>query len=393
MKCIACGEENVQNARFCAFCGAKLSEEPASPAAQEVPPADSAVSPVDETARPLTENPYQPPRAPVILTPSAAAAEPPAETKNNEAEPPREHPLPRQIIKPAPKRVFLFDEEEEDEGERRRIEEHAQKRVKVAGRPMYEDEFEEYDEYDEDEEDIYDEEGMTSGGRIFVRIFSLLTVLILAAALVSFAYGTSVGRRLRASFGLSSNADDYLLLADWQLAQGNASDASDSYYNAFKLEQDDYELSLLVGDGFERSDDDTRAEALYVLLIQAYPQADEPYDRLMALLIRQGRTAEYESLLLTRAERQPGYLPPSVTEPITPTASHSAGAYAAPLYLTLDAGGAPIYYTLDGTTPSASSIRYGGAIVLEQTGVYTIRAVSIAGDLVSTEWSASFVIS
>jgi len=312
MKCIACGEENVQNARFCAFCGAKLSQEGTpSPVTEETSaPIESveAVPESDQTARPLSENPYQPPR-PIIIPAAAPTA---ASEENASAE-----SAPRQIIKPAPKRMFLFDEEEE-EAERTA----PRKRVQISGRNVYgdDDEFEEYDEYEDDEEDIYDEEGVVSAGQIFVRIFSVLTVLILIAALVSFAYGTSIGRRLRASFGLSGNAGDYILLADWQLAQGNASDASASYYNAFKLDIDNYDLSLTVGTGFENSGDDIRAEQLYSFLITEYPQADEPYDRLMALLIRQGRTAEYESLLLYRAERQPGFTPPVASEGAAPAA-------------------------------------------------------------------------
>ncbi len=324
MKCIACGEENVQNARFCAFCGAKLSEGTPSPVTEEAPaptePAESiqqtANTAADQTARPLSENPYQPPRPFIIPSASAPASAP---TPASEEEESHEAAAPRQIIKPAPKRMFLFDEEEEEEAERPAV----RKRVQVGGRDVYaddEDEFEEYDEYDDDEEDIYDEEGTVSAGQIFVRVFSVLTVLILIAALLSFAYGTSIGRRLRASFGMSGSAADYVLLADWQLSQGNAADASASYYNAFKLDTDNYDLSLTVGTGFENSGDTLRAEQLYSFMITEYPQADEPYDRLMALLIRQGRTAEYESLLQYRAERQPGFTPPLSSESAAPAA-------------------------------------------------------------------------
>jgi len=397
MKCIACGEENVQNARFCAFCGAKLSEGTPPPAAQEptaaAPAADEEPveqpaadpAPADQTARPLSDNPYQPPRSPVI--PAAAPAA--------EAEAAHEPPSPRRIIQHAPQRVFLFDDEADEDSEKRsrQEKERAQKRVRVSGRSVYdeEDEFEEYDEYEEDEEDIYDEEDAPSGGRIFVRIFSVLTVLILIIGLCSFMYGTSIGKRLLASFRMSSSAEDYLLLADWQLAQGSLTDASASYYNAFKLDMENYELSLAVGTGFEKAGDDMRAEQLYAYLIEEYPQADEPYDRLMSLLIGQGRMSEYESLLLYRAERQPGYTPPSVTEPVTPNSSHTGGAYSAPLQLRLEAGGAPIYYTLDGSLPSASSTLYSGPITLEK-GIYTIRAISMLNGKVSAEWSASFVV-
>ena len=68
MKCTACGENNVDNARFCAFCGAKLDTtrdlpvvEPANEAKATEKPASE---PAKETAPPLREHPNQPvPRA------------------------------------------------------------------------------------------------------------------------------------------------------------------------------------------------------------------------------------------------------------------------------------------------------------------------------------------
>ena len=387
MKCIACEKENVQNARFCAFCGAKLPDEaPATP-----PEEPTAAHTVRQTARPLSDNPYQPPRSPVIHSARPVETAKPAEAVPEKAEEPaRESSGPRQIIKPAPKRVFLFDEEQEEEDARREKEARAAKRREA-------DEFDEFDEfeddYDEDEDDdIYDEEDEPSGGRIFVRICSVLTVLILIAGVIAFMYGTTIGSRLRASVGMSSKAEDYILLADWQLQQNSLSDASESYYNAFKLRQDDYELALTVGTGFEKCGDETRAEQLYTYLITTYPQADEPYDRLMALLNRQGRTEQYEAMLTYRAEHQPGYTPPTTPAPAAPTASHAGGAYEGSIQLTLEAGGAEIRYTLDGTAPTAESFLYTGPITLT-TGTYNLRAVAIENGQISPEWTGSFIVS
>lgn len=384
MKCGACGKDNIYGARFCAFCGEKLAAE--APAAQQSEPAktEPAAGP-RQTARPLSDNPYQP----VRFTPSpyARPADPPAEPSETE-EAPESASGPRQLIKPAPKRVFLFDEEQEEEEARQTKEARAPK----IKRPEP-DEFADFEYDDEDgEDDIYDDEDAPSGGRIFVRIFSVLTVVILIIGIVSFLYGTTVGRRLMASAGMSSKSEDYLLLADWQLAQNSLADASDSYYNAFKLDQDNYELALTVGDGFERAGDETRAEQLYSLLITSYPQANEPYDRLMALLNRQGRTDEYERMLEYRAEHQPGYIPPTPAAPQTPTASHEGGSYIGSIMLTLDATGAEIRYTLDGTEPTAESLLYSGPITLT-AGTHTLRAVAVQGDQISGEWSGSFIIS
>ncbi len=447
----------MPTARFCAYCGVKLSGDVVPPA-----PAETAEK-TDATARPLSDNPYQPHRAVVkpILTAStaenptvretAAASEEnvkPSEAVNSETasaaaeEPaagygiPPEEPLPvdppfyssvqpqrapvlskesaepaansesvtRVRIKSSPKRVFMFSDEEEED-----IRPHG----KNLRSSLYadEDDDEDYiDEYDgirefeenhefEDDEDDYgeyeDEDDEPTAGHIFVRVFSVLTVLLLIVGLFAFAYGTSVGRRLRASMGMSSSAEDYLLLADWQLAQHTLSDASDSYYNAFKLDTDNYELALAVGTGFENASDDARAEALYSYLITHNPQKDEPYDRLMALLNRQGRTSEYEALLGYRAAQQPDYQPPvsQVSQILrTPIGSHESGAYAGSLTLTLDAGGAEIRYTIDGTAPTAQSLLYTGAINLSR-GSHTVRAVAVVNGIISAEWVGNFFIS
>jgi len=100
MKCLACGKDNVQDARFCAFCGAGMPVTP--PVAEDTPQTD--VPPARQTARPLSANPYQPYRAPII--PSANPSESEPEEKETPA---AESASPRQLIKPSPKRVFLFE--------------------------------------------------------------------------------------------------------------------------------------------------------------------------------------------------------------------------------------------------------------------------------------------
>jgi len=402
MKCIACGKDNVQDARFCAFCGAGMPVQ--EPVAEEKPQTDMPAA--RQTARPLSDNPYQPPRAPVIPSANPAAktaAQPAAPVVQESDSPAPESAAHKPLIKPSPKRVFLFEEEEEEE--RRRAAEAAKKngrRRKADDEEddpfdgdLYDEDSDEFDEFEyddsEDDDDPYEDDG-PSAGRIFVRVFSVLTVLILIVGVIAFMYGTTIGRRLRASMGMSSEAEDYLLLADWQLEQNSLSAASDSYYNAFKLAQDDYELAVTVGKGFENCGDDVRAEQMYTYLISTFPQADEAYDRLMALLTLQGRTEQYEALLTYRAEHQPGYVPPALPAPETPTASHQSGAYAGSVQLTLEAGGAEIRYTLDGTAPTAESLLYTGPIMLGK-GTHNLRAIAVRGGEISGEWSGSFVIS
>jgi len=189
MKCIACGKDNVQDARFCAFCGAGMPVQ--EPVAEEKPQTDMPAA--RQTARPLSDNPYQPPRAPVIPSANPAAktaAQPAAPVVQESDSPAPESAAHKPLIKPSPKRVFLYEEEEEEE--RRRAAEAAKKngrRRKADDEEddpfdgdLYDEDSDEFDEFEyddsEDDDDPYEDDG-PSAGRIFVRVFSVLTVLIL----------------------------------------------------------------------------------------------------------------------------------------------------------------------------------------------------------------------
>ena len=222
MKCSACGEENSPNARYCSYCGAKLTTAPApeaetKPPVAETPKAEAAPKAVS-TAQPLSDNPYQPRRMPTIYDNAAQAAHPVSIDENTT---------------PAPKRtpVFLFDDEKEEEELNRRREaarREAEEERRELARKKAEDPF--YgEEDDEDYDDEEDEEESSHRGRVITAVISIVTILLLCVALYAFLFYTSMGSRLRAYYGISAGADDYVCLADWQLEQGNATDAAASY--------------------------------------------------------------------------------------------------------------------------------------------------------------------
>ena len=64
-----------------------------------------------------------------------------------------------------------------------------------------------------------------------------------------------------------------------------------------------------------------------------------------------------------------------------PVFTPAAGTYNAAQNVTIacETEGASIYYTLDGTEPTASSTKYTAAIVLDSDGTHTIKAVAILG--------------
>ena len=63
-----------------------------------------------------------------------------------------------------------------------------------------------------------------------------------------------------------------------------------------------------------------------------------------------------------------------------PTITPASGTYteAQTVTITNNAEGATIYYTTDGTTPTASSTRYARPFVLAKNGTYTIKAIAIS---------------
>ena len=350
MKCSACGEENAPNARFCSYCGARLT-----------PPAEEAAESRDSersasTARPVSDNPYQPRRMPKIHAEPVPAPEPAQE----EAKP----------------KVFLFDDEQDEAEARRKKREAARRKKQEEEEPFFDDE----DEDDEDYED--DEENAGRGGKIFVGVISIVTVLILVLGAFAFLFYTASGSRLRAYYGLAAGAEDYAVLGDWQLQNGNEAEAAVSYYNAFLLKRDDYDFALKTAQSFERCEAYERAEQMYMYLIDQYPMESDPYDYLMALLVKEGKDDEYAGLLAYRAEHQPGYvIPQTAGEAIAPpTLSPEGGSFTGSVHISMSAEeGCDIYFTIDGSQPTKSSRRYTGPVIL-YSGVYTVKAAAFSPD-------------
>ena len=215
MKCTACGENNVDRAKFCAFCGAKLEEQRHMPTLQ-APVEESKAEERSEYARPLGDNPIQPARRamPHISAggeASSRATATPHFTPMQSSAPVQAVPVPP--AEKAPK-VFLFDEEIEEEEEKRKDEEERRRREEFRKAHSKPDDELFYDEDDlEYGEDFEDED--PKGGRVFIKIISVLTALALVAAVVGVLFATPLGGRLRAQWGISNNYEDYLALAQY----------------------------------------------------------------------------------------------------------------------------------------------------------------------------------
>ena len=75
-----------------------------------------------------------------------------------------------------------------------------------------------------------------------------------------------------------------------------------------------------------------------------------------------------------------------------PTFSLTEGKYTEAKSVEITATEGTVYYTTDGTTPTASSNQYTGAIALNDCGEYTIKAVAISADSQSDVVSATYTI-
>ena len=271
MKCPSCGEENVQGARFCNFCGTKLPFSTTEAGEKETREPEKAAG----------ERRHMP----VFGEEERPAAGRTAEEKAD---------------------VFLF-EDERREADKRRLTfdgERATARLR-AEQQKRNDPFYGEEEDDEDfDEDDYDEDDVGTGRRVVMIAISVVTVLALVLIGYWFTFRTDAGRRLRASGNIAASAEDYMTLGDWQKANANYADAADSYYRAFRQNRDDFDFALRVALCFEECNALDRAESVYVYLITNNPTRDEPYDRLLALLSREGKTEQYQRLLELRETNQ-----------------------------------------------------------------------------------------
>ena len=355
MKCSACGAENAPNARFCSYCGTRLSA-PAEDAPSSIDPEQASPS---STARPADDNPYQPRRMPKIHA-EGAPVEPVREEKAQ--------------------KVFLFDDER-DEAEARRQKRAAER--EAARRRKEEEEEPFFDDEEEDDEPYDDEDENTGrGGKIFIGVISIVTVLILALGAFAFLFYTPTGSRMRAYYGLAADAEDFAVLGDWQLKNGNEADAAVSYYNAFLLNREDFDFALRIAQNFERCEAYERAEQMYMYLIDQYPMESDPYDYLMALLVKEGKDEAYNALLSYRAQHQPGYVIPTAPGRTIapPVLSPEGGSFTGSVHISMSAEeDCDIYFTIDGSQPSKASRRYTGPVIL-YSGVYTVRAAAFTTD-------------
>ena len=310
MYCASCGKENPQGAAFCAFCGKKLTapqadgpafieselvlteEEPAPKAAEaaQAPSAHQAYMRPDPSrlVTPLGDNPAQPLRRSEARKARAAEAqrreepqEPPAKAPTRAAEPrPAATPQARRAQRNTDAAGQPVPERKPPVAPRKEAKWTApstlvpKRRKRPAEDLFFEDE--ESESFDEDE------------GQLARRVKSAAAAVFLLAALgfVFWLIALPGGQMLRARMGMGAPASAYAALGQQYLNEGSMKRAADMYYDALRLDPDNYDYALWVAKTQELVGDRERALTAYAKCMSLKPAEAEPY-RAVAELYRQ----------------------------------------------------------------------------------------------------------
>ncbi len=110
------------------------------------------------------------------------------------------------------------------------------------------------------------------------------------------------GQLFRARWNMGAPATAYKTLGDQERENGQIARAADAYYSALKLDPDNYEYALLVGQTQDIIGNWENAAKAYMVCVNLKPQAVQPYKLLVDLYTMQGNAQMAENW---RAE---GYL-------------------------------------------------------------------------------------
>lgn len=232
----------------------------------------------------------------------------------------------------------------------------------------------------------------------------LLCAVVAAIGMVFGAYmfltRTDSGQVLMARMGREANAAALWQVGEERMNNGDLSGAIDYFVKA--NEQDGKENAnvsglLMLGNAYEANGELDKAEEVYAYLYtDIVPSATDPYRNQVRIYLAQGRQKEAAELLAvaykatgvtTFNTQRTSILPP------TPGASVTAGYYTAKQTITFAvASDYEVYYTFNDLNklPEEGTL-YTGPIELGE-GDWSLRAVSVSGDLVSDEMRGSYQI-
>ena len=129
--------------------------------------------------------------------------------------------------------------------------------------------------------DEYDEVESAYGRHVKSAVAGLFLLAVLAG--IFYLLVMPGGQKLRASMGLGSKAWAYAALGDEYLEGGSVKRAADAYYDALRMDPDNFDYALKVARTQEMIGDRDKALNAYAKCIDLDPTRPEPYTEVAEL--------------------------------------------------------------------------------------------------------------
>jgi tetratricopeptide (TPR) repeat protein len=177
--------------------------------------------------------------------------------------------------------------------------------LRLAKRPRGESADLFFEDLEMPQENFYDE--MAEQDALSRKIKSIVAVafLICVAIVVFWFFVMPGGQMFRANLGMGAPATAYKAIGDQARANGQINRAADAYHDALKLDPENYEYALLVGQTQEMIGAREKAAIAYKLCVTLRPDQPEPY-RLLSDLYDMMGDAQSASVWLAEGYKQTG---------------------------------------------------------------------------------------
>lgn len=192
-------------------------------------------------------------------------------------------------------------------------------------------------------------------------LITLLTLIIIAGLFV-------------AAYFLFWTPENFALLGDRKLAEGNYEAAAERYEIAVRLDPENHKYVMALVDAYTLENNYTKAERTLVNAIRVKPTADL-YCTLSRLYVEQDKILDSQLMLDTITDEAVRAEVESL-RPLSPTFSHESGNYDTYIEITIQGTGGTIYYSVNAEYPSSHSDPYAEPIPLS-AGKTNIQAIVV----------------
>jgi hypothetical protein len=175
-------------------------------------------------------------------------------------------------------------------------------------------------------------------------------------------------------------------------AEGDYEAAEAAYLMALEFSPDDAEAIIGLADLYITTGSYDKSIRLLNALQEKDASELRSYERLIALYTGEAKDIAAANAQISKAFKS-GLKPdvPGIAE--APVISPAGGTFTEPTTVSIDAGGLPVYYSVDGNTPNESGLRYTEPILLRSSQpMRLIAAVIFDNGLLGWPTGADFTI-